>query len=181
MRLQQNPFPLDTARLRLRPYEAGDLDAMAAMFGDPDVTAFTFLGRQDREGTAKVLAGYMAFVAEHGYGMCAILDRADGSYLGEAGLFVNPMGPLALRYALNKAAWGKGYAVEASAAILDDGFGRLGFDRLIAGVIPANSASNRVMDKLGFVPGGILSAGGHEFRVFEITAEAWRARGSRTP
>lgn len=176
MNTQLDPFPIVTERLTLRPYEAGDLDPMAAMFGDPEVTAHTFLGRQDREGTAKVLAGYMAFLAERGYGMCAILDRADARYLGEVGLFVTPMGPLALRYALDKSAWGKGYAVEASAAILEDSFGRLGLDRLMAGVIPANAGSNRVMEKLGFAPGEMLTAGGHEFRVFEITAAAWRAR-----
>lgn len=150
---------------------------MAAMFGDPEVTAHTFLGRQDRDGTAKVLAEYMAFLAERGYGMYAILDRAHGGYLGEVGLFVTPMGPLALRYALVKSTWGRGYAVEASAAIIDDSFGRLRLDRLMAGVVLANAASNRVMEKLGFAPGEIMEAGGHVFRVFEMTAEAWRARG----
>jgi RimJ/RimL family protein N-acetyltransferase len=179
MAIPQSPFRLSTERLTLRPYVEADLDVMAAMFGDPEVTAHTFLGRQDRDGTAHVLAEYVSFFAERGYGMYAILRRDDGSYLGEAGLFVTPMGPLALRYALNKSAWGRGYAVEASAAIIDDSFDRLGLDRLIAGVIPANVGSNRVMEKLGFVPGEMLTAGGHEFRIFEITAEAWRVRGVR--
>lgn len=167
---------LETPRLLLHPYQQGDLEPMAAMFGDPEVTAHTFLGRQDRDGTARVLDEYIAFLAERGYGMYAIRDRADSAYLGEVGLFVTPMGPLALRYALVRSAWGRGYAVEASAAIIDDSFGRLGLDRLMAGVVLANGASNRVMEKLGFVPGEIMEAGGHVFRVFDLTAEAWRAR-----
>jgi ribosomal-protein-alanine N-acetyltransferase len=169
------PAPvLDTARLRLRPYELADLDAMAEMFGDPDVTAFTFLGRRDRQQTAAVLEGYMSFLAEHGYGMLAILDRATGAYLGEVGLFVSPMGPLALRYALSKAAWGKGYAAEASAAVLDDCFDRLGLDQLLAGVKPENKASVRVMEKLGFAFERSVTDSGHSFGLYSMSREAWK-------
>lgn len=167
---------LETRRLRLRPYEADDLDVMAAMFGDPDVTAFTFLGQRDHAQTAAVLEGYMTFLAERGHGMLAILDRETDAYLGEVGLFVSPMGPLALRYALNKAAWGKGYAVEASAAVIDDSFGRLGLDRLIAGVKAENAASVRVMEKLGFTYEQSLTAAGHTFGLFGLSRETWFLR-----
>jgi ribosomal-protein-alanine N-acetyltransferase len=164
----------ETARLRLRPYEPGDLDAMAEMFGDPDVTAYTFLGQRDREQTAAVLQDYMSFLAEHGYGMLAILDRATGAYLGEVGVFVSPMGPLALRYALNKVAWGRGYAAEASAAVIDDCFDRLGLEKLLAGVKPENRASVRVMEKLGFVYDRSVTESGHTFGLYSISREAWR-------
>ena len=118
---------LTTDRLVLEPYADHHLDAMAEMFGDPEVTAFTYLGRQDREGTARVLAEYRAFHLARGYGMYAIHDRATGDYYGEAGLFVPPAVAstefLALRYALNRNGWGKGIATEASAAVIEDAFG----------------------------------------------------------
>jgi ribosomal-protein-alanine N-acetyltransferase len=167
---------LETHRLILRPYADGDIDAMAEMFGDPEVTAFTLLGRRDRAGTALVLADYMGFLAEHGWGMCAITDRDTGTYLGEAGLFISPMGTVALRYALARAGWNKGYATEASAAVIEDAFGRLGLDRLIAGVKAENVASVRVVEKLGFAYEETVTTHGHTFGIFGLSREAWRAR-----
>jgi [ribosomal protein S5]-alanine N-acetyltransferase len=147
----QVPPVLTTERLILRPYQPGDLDAMAAMFDDPDVTAMTYLGRRTRAQTEAVLADYTGFMAANGHGMYAILDRKTDDYLGEAGVFMSPLDRLALRYALVKSAWGKGYAVEASQAVLADCFGRLGLDALMAGVKPENAASRRVLERLGFV------------------------------
>ncbi len=170
---------LETARLRLRPYAATDLDPMAAMFGDPDVTAFTFLGRRDRAQTEQVLAGYMEFLAGHGWGMFAVLEKADGGYLGEAGLFVSPMQTIALRYALNKAAWGKGYAAEASAAVIDDAFGRMALPSVVAGVKHENKASVRVMEKLGFTYRETITESGHTFGLYDLSAADWSAHKAR--
>lgn len=170
------PRSLETARLALRPYEPGDLDAMADMFGDPDVTAHTLLGRRTRDETAQVLDSYRGFLAERGYGMLAILDKATGQYLGEVGLFVSPMGPLALRYALARQAWGRGFATEASAAVLDDAFDGLGLHRMFAGVIAANLASIKVVDKLGFGFDSVVNAAGKEFNLYMLSREAWVQR-----
>jgi RimJ/RimL family protein N-acetyltransferase len=171
---------LETGRLRLEPYADHHLGPMAEMFGDPEVTAFTYLGRQDREGTARVLRGYREFHEANGYGMYAVLDRETGAYLGEAGLFVPPAEAatdlLALRYALNRAAWGKGIATEASSAVIDDAFGRLDKPAIIAGVVPSNLPSMRVMDRLGFSRGSMVTSGPHTYAVFTLTREAWQER-----
>ena len=45
--------------------------------------------------------------------------------------------------------WGKGYATEAALAAVDFAFGRLGLDELVSFTVPGNSASRRVMEKLG--------------------------------
>jgi [ribosomal protein S5]-alanine N-acetyltransferase len=178
-KLNVGPQPaLETGRLVLRPYVEADLDPMAAMFGDPEVTAFTLLGSRDREQTAAVLGDYMSFLAVHGYGMLAILDKSTGAYLGEVGLFVSPMGPLALRYALAKSGWGRGYAVEASAAVIDDSFGRLGLESLIAGVKLENEPSLRVIEKLGFTYFDTVTEAGHTFALFRIAATEWAPRPS---
>lgn len=170
------PMPvLETPRLVLRPYAATDIDPMAAMFGDPEVTVFTYLGQRDRAQTQAVLDEYMAFLTEHGWGMLAIIDRETGEYLGEVGLFVAPMGSIALRYALARAGWGRGIATEASAAVIDDTFGRLGLHELVAGVKFENPASLRVVEKLGFLYVETISTGGHTFGLFGLTATAWRA------
>jgi RimJ/RimL family protein N-acetyltransferase len=167
---------LETGRLMLRPYEPADIDRMAAMFGDREVTAFTFLGYRTREQTRVVLDEYIAFLEERGWGMLAILDRATGQYLGEVGLFIAPMGTVALRYALARAGWNRGFATEASAAVIDDAFERVGFSKLIAGVKPENGPSLRVVEKLGFTWEEDVTTHGHSFGIFGLTAKTWRAR-----
>src|SRR5437764_1367293 len=50
---------------------------------------------------------------------------------------------------LTRAYWGQGYATEAARAALDDGFGRLGLDEIVAFTLPINQRSRRVMERLG--------------------------------
>ncbi len=45
--------------------------------------------------------------------------------------------------------WGKGYATEAARAAIDDGFGRLDLDEIVAFTVPANRRSWGVMERLG--------------------------------
>lgn len=50
----------------------------------------------------------------------------------------------------DKQSWGKGYASEAVALLVDYGFNSLKLHRLQAGIIEGNSASGRVLEKSGF-------------------------------
>ena len=52
---------------------------------------------------------------------------------------------------LQRAAWGAGYASEAAAAALADGFGRIGLETIIAYTARDNLRSRAVMDRLGMV------------------------------
>jgi len=173
------PAPVfQTERLRLRPYLDSDIEPMAEMFADPDVTAHTLLGRRTRQETEAVLASYRGFLAERGYGMYAILYRDTGAYLGEVGTFVPPVddAPLALRYALPRAAWGRGIAAEASRPIISDVFDRLGHAVMMAGVVAENTSSVRVMGKLGFTYRHDKEAHGHRFGIYLLRREKWQGR-----
>ena len=56
-----------------------------------------------------------------------------------------------LGYAYLPRFWGKGYAVEAAKATLEFGWRTVGLKRIVAITDPANTPSNRVLEKLGFV------------------------------
>ena len=58
-------------------------------------------------------------------------------------------GQVEIGWWLVRAAWGLGYASEAAGLVLDEGFHRLGLDRIIARVQPANVASSRVAQRIG--------------------------------
>ncbi len=52
--------------------------------------------------------------------------------------------------------WEKGYATEASRALMDFGFAELGLHRIFATCDPANTASAHVLEKLGMKREGRL-------------------------
>ncbi|MEH6944480.1 GNAT family N-acetyltransferase, partial [Bacillus sp. JJ722] len=61
-----------------------------------------------------------------------------------------------ISYALFPEKWGSGYASEAVKKIISYGFEELGLERIGAVVFIENSASNKLLTKLGFVKEGIL-------------------------
>ena len=141
---------LITPRLLLRPYQADDLDLMAPMYDDSDVTAHTKLGRCTREQTAAILRDYLDLWDERQLGMRALFHRGDGSFIGECGVFLLSNGDAALRYALMTSAWGQGFALEAVQATVDDLFHRIGLSHVWSIVQARNTASCRVMEKAGW-------------------------------
>lgn len=141
---------LETSRLILRPYGPGDVDDVAALYGDPDVTAYTKLGQRDRAQSAALLDDYMRDWQTLGFGMFALFLKPAGAYAGECGLFVLEPGGAALRYAIHKGHWGQGLTREALEPVLAWAFGEVGLTRIVSVVQVRNRASNRVMEKLGF-------------------------------
>ncbi len=63
--------------------------------------------------------------------------------------------------------WGKGYATEASSAILRFGFEQLGLNRIYAHHMVRNPASGRVLTKIGMKCEGRLRQGVRKWGVFE--------------
>jgi RimJ/RimL family protein N-acetyltransferase len=60
-----------------------------------------------------------------------------------------------LGYWLSASAWGQGYATEATRALVDYGFRQCALARIYASVLVGNTASERVLDKLGMTREGI--------------------------
>jgi RimJ/RimL family protein N-acetyltransferase len=150
------PAPLTelrTARLRLRAWHDGDLGAFAALCADPVV--MEYLRPVDSRAASDAIAAQVrAHFDRHGFGFW-IVERTDGAaVIGVVGLahvgFVAPFTPaIEIGWRLAPAQWGRGYAAEAAAAALDDGFGRLDLDEIVAFTVPANQRSQRLMARLG--------------------------------
>jgi RimJ/RimL family protein N-acetyltransferase len=73
---------------------------------------------------------------------------------------------------------GRGLATEAGAAALRWGFTAGGLDRIVSIYEPANVASGRVMERLGFAP-RLTTTGprGEEVVVMELTRQRWEGEG----
>ena len=98
--------------------------------------------------------------------------------MGEAGLQALEGGPdVELTYTLARAVWGRGYATEAARAILVWGFAGLRLRRLVAVAYPGNTASVRVLEKLGMAPQGTRFCYGAVLAEHALTVDEWRAGG----
>lgn len=149
-------LPLITERLELRAYAIEDLPRIfEILYGNEharvltgDVSTF--------DDTRKTIEGYIRRQEADGYSFWAVVERASGDVVGEAGLKpLEDVGPdVEIGYAFGPAWWGKGYATEAARAILDKAFGSLGLERVVAVTDDDNIGSQRVIAKLGFTPGG---------------------------
>lgn len=144
---------LETERLRLRPLEDRDRAAFAAMNADPEVMAH-FPKRLTRAESDAALERILQRYRDEGYAFAAIESRADGAFIGMAGIarvrFAAPVeGATEIGWRLARACWGQGIATEAARAWLDHGFHALGLDRIVAFTTPANIRSRAVMGRIG--------------------------------
>jgi RimJ/RimL family protein N-acetyltransferase len=148
----------ETERLVVRRWSLDDLDAAAAIYGDPEV--MTFLGdgqplydpAQVRAWLAKRISGY----DEHpGLGGWAMQRRDDGTVAGTVLLQPFPgEADVEVGWHLARAAWGAGYATEAAGGALRHGFDVLGLEEVYAVVNPINARSLAVVRRLGMTPLG---------------------------
>ncbi|HEX8103300.1 MAG TPA: GNAT family N-acetyltransferase [Solirubrobacteraceae bacterium] len=76
---------MTTRRLRLRPFTAADLDALAPMVADPAQMAFHPRPRT-RADAAAWIAGTRATHASRGYGLWLVEERATGAFAGYCGV-----------------------------------------------------------------------------------------------
>jgi RimJ/RimL family protein N-acetyltransferase len=167
---------LDTLRLRLRRLSAADEPLLVALDGDPEV--MRYIG--SRGGTPEEIVARVRdrTVADHGaLGWWVVEGRENGAFHGVAALLRMPEGEdIELAYRLTRASWGAGLATEAASALARYAFDRVGLPRLVAVTFPENIASQRVLEKVGFVHDGMSSYKTFEVTHFTFEASRWRTR-----
>ncbi|MFV9507656.1 MAG: GNAT family N-acetyltransferase [Oscillochloridaceae bacterium umkhey_bin13] len=148
-------FPvLTTPRLRLRAPRADDAEAMFAIMADPEVLRYfgspPMTARE--QAVERIASIHVAFAAQEGV-RWAITRRDDDTLLGTCGFWrlIKPHFRAEIGYELGRQWWGQGLMPEALAAILEFGFAQMGLHSVEANIDPANAASRRVLEKLGFV------------------------------
>jgi RimJ/RimL family protein N-acetyltransferase len=87
-----------------------------------------------------------------------IFRRTGGApqLVGTIGIGRRPGGERELGYFIARPFWGRGYATEAGRAMIAFARDSLRLARLNAGYFTDNSASGRVLEKLGFTPTGVI-------------------------
>lgn len=183
---------LDTERLILRRFTAGDADLLIELDGDPAVMRYLTGGEptapQDirERDLPGILAGYERWGGD--FGVFAAQDKVSGAFVGWFLLRPERNGPLdevELGYRLRRAQWGKGYATEGSKALLGKAFAELGVRLVWAETMSRNEGSRKVMGKAGMTMTGTLDTPPDMLMVegsehggvrYEITREQWEQR-----
>ncbi len=177
------PMPvIETARLRLRRFERGDLMAVYGWASDPEVSRYAFWETHespvDTQGFLELC--FREYEAK-GIGPWAVERRDTGELIGNCsfGRIVPEERRLELAYFFARSQWGQGFAAEAVGALIEFGFRQLKARRIEARCVPANRASERVMQKAGLRYRGLLryrlKDGGEavELKVYSLTMGEW--------
>lgn len=148
-------FPLRTERLDLRPFQPSDLADLHAYFADPAVHRYLYSeAPTDLDGSRAVLVRRQERTALRAKGdviQLAAVQRRTGRLVGDVVLiWTSPehrQGEIG--YLLHPDHRGHGYATEAAAAMLALGFDQLDLHRITGRLDARNTASARVLERLG--------------------------------
>jgi RimJ/RimL family protein N-acetyltransferase len=167
-------LPIETARLRLRRLASGDLAALHAIQSREDVTRWLGWSPRDQEQVRASLAAHIARPFDEGVVLAIDLD---GELIGTANVAVGEHRQGEIGFMLHPDHQGHGYATEAAAAILELAFGTYGLHRVCGRVEPRNTASVRVLERLGMRKEETHPVEGEwqSEAVYAILAREWRA------
>ena len=183
---------LETDRLALRRFTTEDADLLIELDSDPAVMRFLSGGQATApevilaRAMPSILAGYDRWGGD--FGLFAAYEKDGDAFIGWFCLRPEREGPLdevELGYRLRQPAWGRGYATEASQALLGKAFTQLGVRVVWAETMSLNLASQRVMQKLAMTlagtvptPPDMMMVEGSELGGvrYEITQQQWAQR-----
>ncbi|WP_433366513.1 GNAT family N-acetyltransferase [Actinoplanes sp. CA-142083] len=142
---------LATDRLLLRQWRAADREPFAAMNADPIVMRH-FPAPLTRAESDAFADRNEAGIAERGWGLWAV--EVDGEFAGFIGLQpLRPALPFApgveIGWRLAARFHGHGYATEGARQVVTYAFGTVGLPEIVSFTTERNTASRRVMEKLG--------------------------------
>jgi RimJ/RimL family protein N-acetyltransferase len=158
----------ETVRLRIREFETRDLDALAALVGDPDQMRFYPRVRARDEAVAW-LDRNRALYAEHGFGFWLVESHASSEFLGYCGirpLDLEGAATTEIGWHTKKTSWSRGIATEAACAARNLAFGRFARRQIVALVPPEHIASRRVAEKIGMREGNRVVVEGDVYAAY---------------
>lgn len=150
---------LETNRLRLRRLVPDDLDALYALYRDPEMRLYfpqegvspdrTLTYEETKEELEWFLNGHPK---RPELGLWATILKETGAFIGRCGLLpwtIDGQDEVEVAYMIDKAYWGCGYGSEAARGIRDYAFQQLGLARLICCIDSENTGSVKVAGAIG--------------------------------
>jgi RimJ/RimL family protein N-acetyltransferase len=164
------PVQIQTPRLLLREFEAGDFAGVHRYASDLEVVRHMEWGPNTEEETRNFLRLVMetrAITPRHDFTLAVCLGEGvggrsgewrSGEVIGGCTLHITDAGyrEAYIGYCLARNQWGRGYATEVARGLLKFGFEDLELHRIHATCDPRNDPSARVLEKIGMQREGRL-------------------------
>ena len=162
---------LETDRLTLRRLTAEDAEFILGLLNQPSF--LRFIGdrgvRTLDDARAYIFNGPVGMYERHGVGLYLTALKEGGAPIGLCGLIKREtLEDIDIGFAFLPEFWGRGYAVEAAAAVLAHGRDDLGLRRIVAITAQDNQSSIRLLEKIGLTFERLirLSGEGPEINLF---------------
>jgi RimJ/RimL family protein N-acetyltransferase len=156
MKFPESPV-IETNRLILRLAEKTDLPALFAVNGDDEAIRYTPLESWKTPADGEAWFSRVSDNHAKGAALQFVIILRDGGFpIGSMVLFHfnEPAKCVEVGYMLARAYWGKGLTTEALGAFVDFCFQTFGLDRLEGRTDPRNTASGKVLERVGFTKEG---------------------------
>jgi ribosomal-protein-alanine N-acetyltransferase len=142
---------LETGRLILDIWQPSDWTALRPIATDAEVMRYITGGVSwSDEQIREYVDRQMKLYAARGFCRWKLVEKSTAEIIGFCGIgFWRDAPDPEIGWWLARQRWGRGLATEAARAALHDVFERVGLDRIISVAMPANTASTRIMAKLG--------------------------------
>jgi RimJ/RimL family protein N-acetyltransferase len=180
-------LPIHSDRLLLRPFVEDDLEAFYDIYRRDEVARHMPWEPRTREMAIEMLERVVTLTSfdskPHVIRLAAVLP-ASGTLIGDVGLTrtsaEHRQGEIG--FIIHPDHQRRGYATEASGAVLRMGFEELGLHRIIARADPRNLGSMGVMERLGMRREGhfhhneLIRGAWSDQVLYALLEEEWRAR-----
>lgn len=143
---------LETERLVLRRMRVEDAEFIFELVNEPAfIRNIGDKGVRTLEDARNyILNGPVASYAKFGFGLYVVVIKETGAAIGICGLLKrDSLEDVDIGFALFEKFWGRGFAYESAAAVMEYGRTALGLKRIVAITSPDNEGSMRVLEKLG--------------------------------
>ena len=179
-------FPiLYTSRLKLLEIESSHADDIFDVLSKDEVTKY--YGRESMASVdeAEELVRHFRMLFQSGRGIrWGIIRKDTNQFIGTIGIhnYNAQVDRAEIGFELHPEHWRKGILSEAIASVLEYSFVEMGIHRMGAVTFPGNEASNRLLEKVGFVREGLLrgylfqNGKYHDANVLAILKPDWRRK-----
>lgn len=147
------PLQLNTTRLQLRPIAITDKKAVFAYRSDKIRNQYQGWIPENIDDVEAFISKTAATInTPNSWFQLVIIEQASNEIIGDVGLhfFGDENQQVEIGCTLNKDVQGNGYATEALHSVIEYLFHQLKKHRIIASIAPGNTASIKLVERLGF-------------------------------
>ena len=160
---------LNSDRLVMDQLVRADLDEWYLIESDPLVRKYIDGSVPTRQQTIGYIDTNIDSYARFNFGRYTVRDKKSQKLIGMCGFLTTEMG-IDFGYRLSKETWGFGLGFEAASTVLCYGLEVIGLKDLVAGAMPENIASIKILEGLGFIYQTDINLDGLNYRKYSFSS-----------